>query len=46
MIISTKLHKKFKEFKNTAILFGPENSGLSNEDIKIGKFFIYYKNYI
>ena len=29
------LIKKFKDFKKIAILFGPENSGLSNEDIRL-----------
>ena len=33
-----KLHKKIKDFKNTAILFGPENSGLSNQDIRLANF--------
>ncbi len=28
------LSKKFKDFKNIAILFGPENSGLSNQDLR------------
>ena len=29
------LSKKFNDFKNIAILFGPENSGLSNEDLRL-----------
>ena len=29
------LIKKFKDFKKIAILFGPENSGLSNEDLRL-----------
>ena len=29
------LSKKFKDFKKIAILFGPENSGLSNEDLRL-----------
>ena len=29
------LKKKIKEEKNTAILFGPENSGLSNQDLRL-----------
>ena len=32
------LNKKIKEFKNVAILFGPENSGLSNEDLRLANF--------
>jgi len=32
------LMKKIKDFKNTAILFGPENSGLSNQDIRLANF--------
>ncbi|MBD1147603.1 RNA methyltransferase [Pelagibacterales bacterium SAG-MED31] len=32
------LQKKIRDFKNTAILFGPENSGLSNEDIRLANF--------
>ena len=28
------LSKKFNDFKNIAILFGPENSGLSNQDLR------------
>jgi len=32
------LQKKIKEYKNTAILFGPENSGLSNQDIRLANF--------
>ena len=30
-----KLFKKFNDFKKIAILFGPENSGLSNEDLRL-----------
>ena len=30
-----KLIKKFNDFKKIAILFGPENSGLSNEDLRL-----------
>ena len=30
-----KLSKKFNDFKKIAILFGPENSGLSNEDLRL-----------
>ena len=30
--------KKIKNFKNIAILFGPENSGLSNQDIRLANF--------
>ena len=29
------LSKKFNDFKKIAILFGPENSGLSNEDLRL-----------
>ena len=29
------LNKKICDFKNTAILFGPENSGLSNQDLRL-----------
>ena len=32
------LQKKIRNFKNTAILFGPENSGLSNQDIRLANF--------
>ena len=32
------LMRKIKDFKNIAILFGPENSGLSNEDIRLANF--------
>lgn len=32
------LQKKIIDFKNTAILFGPENSGLSNQDIRLANF--------
>ena len=32
------LQKKIRDFKNTAILFGPENSGLSNQDIRLANF--------
>ena len=32
------LHKKIIDFKRTAILFGPENSGLSNQDIRLANF--------
>ena len=32
------LQKKIKNFRNTAILFGPENSGLSNQDIRLANF--------
>ena len=32
------LQKKIRDFKNTAILFGPENSGLSNQDIRLTNF--------
>ena len=31
----TDLKKKIINFKNTAILFGPENSGLSNQDLRL-----------
>ena len=31
----SKLIKKFNDFKKIAILFGPENSGLSNEDLRL-----------
>ena len=31
----TKLFEQFPNTKKTAILFGPENSGLSNEDLKL-----------
>ena len=30
--------KKIKNFKNAAILFGPENSGLSNQDLRLANF--------
>ena len=30
--------KKIIDFKNIAILFGPENSGLSNQDIRLANF--------
>ena len=29
------LKKKIRDFRNTAILFGPENAGLSNQDIRL-----------
>ena len=32
------LIKKIIDFKNIAILFGPENSGLSNQDIRLANF--------
>ena len=32
------LQKKIRNFRNTAILFGPENSGLSNQDIRLANF--------
>ena len=32
------LKNKIRDFRNTAILFGPENSGLSNEDIRLANF--------
>ena len=32
------LKKKIIDFKNIAILFGPENSGLSNQDIRLANF--------
>ena len=32
------LKKKISNFKNIAILFGPENSGLSNQDIRLANF--------
>ena len=32
------LMKKIKGFNNIAILFGPENSGLSNKDIRLANF--------
>ena len=32
------LQKKIRDFRNTAILFGPENSGLSNQDIRLANF--------
>ena len=32
------LQKKIIDFKNIAILFGPENSGLSNQDIRLANF--------
>jgi tRNA/rRNA methyltransferase len=32
------LQKKMIDFKNIAILFGPENSGLSNQDIRLANF--------
>ena len=32
------LKKKIRDFRNTAILFGPENSGLSNQDIRLANF--------
>tara|TARA_B100000959_G_scaffold285789_1_gene361756 strand:+ start:2590 stop:3312 length:723 start_codon:yes stop_codon:yes gene_type:complete len=32
------LMKKIRDFKNIAILFGPENSGLSNQDIRLANF--------
>ena len=32
------LKKKFSEFNNVAILFGPENSGLSNHDLRLANF--------
>ena len=31
----SNLIKKFNDFKKVAILFGPENSGLSNEDLRL-----------
>ncbi len=42
------LIKKIRDFNNTAILFGPENSGLSNQDIRLANFLFtiptYYLN--
>ena len=35
---SNILQKKIRDFKNTAILFGPENSGLTNQDIRLANF--------
>ena len=32
------LQKKIIDFKSIAILFGPENSGLSNQDIRLANF--------
>ena len=32
------LKKKIINFKNTAILFGPENSGLSNQDLRLTNY--------
>ena len=32
------LLKKIREFRNIAVLFGPENSGLSNQDIRLANF--------
>ena len=32
------LMQKIRDFKNSAILFGPENSGLSNQDIRLANF--------
>ena len=32
------LQKKIRDLRNTAILFGPENSGLSNQDIRLANF--------
>ena len=32
------LKKKIRDFRNSAILFGPENSGLSNQDIRLANF--------
>jgi len=32
------LQKKIRDFRNIAILFGPENSGLSNQDIRLANF--------
>jgi tRNA/rRNA methyltransferase len=32
------LQRKIIDFKSTAILFGPENSGLSNQDIRLANF--------
>ena len=32
------LQRKIRDFKKTAILFGPENSGLSNQDIRLANF--------
>ncbi len=32
------LNKKISDFKNTAILFGPENSGLSNQDLRLANY--------
>ena len=32
------LQKKIRDFRNTAVLFGPENSGLSNQDIRLANF--------
>ena len=34
----TDLKKKIINFKNTAILFGPENSGLSNKDLRLANY--------
>ena len=32
------LQNKIRDFRNAAILFGPENSGLSNQDIRLANF--------
>ena len=32
------LNKKISDYKNTAILFGPENSGLSNHDLRLANY--------
>ena len=32
------LQKKIRDFRNIAVLFGPENSGLSNQDIRLANF--------
>ena len=32
------LQKTIIDFRNTAVLFGPENSGLSNQDIRLANF--------
>ena len=33
-----KLSKKFKDSRKIAILFGPENSGLSNQDLRLANY--------
>ena len=34
------LQKKIRDFRNTAILFGPENSGLSNQDLRLADYIL------